>query len=210
VRFLCLSDVHGDADALAAVLREGRDRGYDQLVVCGDLLFPGPKPLDTWKLLLDQKALCVQGVSDRALATLDPDELKAETPEQAQRVELLRSVHESLGELIIARLGRLPANARLPLENGQEMLIVHGCPADPMVAMSIDMDDDEINALIGDEAADLIVCGASHVPFERVVADTQIVNVGCVGDRPTPGVAHATLIETLPMGVQISPFIVEL
>ncbi|HEX2880522.1 MAG TPA: metallophosphoesterase family protein [Polyangiaceae bacterium] len=210
MRFLCLSDVHGDADALAAVLREGRDRGYDQLVVCGDLLFPGPKPLDTWKLLLDQKALCVQGVSDRALASLDPDELKAETPEQTQRIELLRNVHESLGELIIARLGRLPASARLPLENGQEMLIVHGCPADPMVAMSIDMDDDEINALIGDEAADLIVCGASHVPFERVVADTQIVNVGCVGDRPTPGIAHATLIETLPMGVQITPFVVEL
>jgi predicted phosphodiesterase len=210
VRFLCLSDVHGDADALAAVLREGRVQGYDQLVACGDLLFPGPKPLDTWKLLLEQRALCVQGVSDRALATLDPDELKAETPEQVQRLELLRNVHESLGELIIARLGRLSATARLPLENGQEMLIVHGSPADPTVAMSIDMDDDEINALIGDEAADLIVCGASHVPFERIVADTQIVNVGCVGDRPTPGIAHATLIETLPMGLQITPFVVEL
>jgi predicted phosphodiesterase len=210
VRFLCISDIHGDADALAAVLREGRVHGYDQLVVCGDLLFPGPKPLDTWKLLLEQHALCVQGVSDRALATLDPDELQAQTPEQEVRLQLLRNVHESLGELIIARLGRMPATARLPLENGQELLIVHGSPADPTVAMSIDMDDDEINALIGDEAADVIVCGASHVPFERIVADTHIINVGCVGERPTEGVAHATLLETLTMGVQVTPFTVEL
>jgi hypothetical protein len=76
--------------------------------------------------------------------------------------------------------------------------------------MSLDMDDDELNALIGDEAADLIVCGGSHVPFERIVADTHIINVGCVGDRPTPGVAYATLLETLPMGVQVTPFVVEL
>jgi predicted phosphodiesterase len=210
MRFLCISDTHGDADALLTVLAQGKERGYEQLVVCGDLLFPGPKPLETWKALTEHKALCVQGLADRALAELDPDELSATTPEQAARLDLLHSTHTALGELIIARLGKMPTTARLPLENGQEMVIVHGSPADPTVAMSVDMSDDELSVLIGDDPADIIVCGASHVPFTRVIGDTQIVNVGCVGDRPTPGFAHATMIETLSMGLGIEQFVVDL
>lgn len=210
MRFLCISDVHGDAKALAAVLEQGKQRGYDQLVVCGDLLFPGPQPLETWKLLMDHHALCVQGLSDRAISEIDPDALQPKTPEEQARVDRLNELHEALGELIVARLGKLPPTARLPLENGQEMLVVHGSPSDPTTSMSVEMDDDELNALLGDDPADIIVCGGSHVPFTRVVSEAQIVNVGCVGDRPTEGFANATLIETLTMGVGIEQFVIDL
>jgi predicted phosphodiesterase len=206
---LCISDVHGDARALATVLAQGKERGYEQLIVCGDLLFPGPEPLETWKLLLEHKALCVQGLSDRAIAALDPDSLSAQTPEEQERLQRLHDLHESLGELIVARLGKLPPTARLPLVNGQEMLVVHGSPADPTTAMSVEMTDEELDALIGDDPADIVVCGGSHVPFTRVVVETQIVNVGCVGERPTAGFAHATLIEILSMGVGIEQFVVD-
>ena len=56
MRFLCISDIHGHAGALRKVLAEGKDRGYDQLIVCGDHLFPGPAPLETWKILLREIA----------------------------------------------------------------------------------------------------------------------------------------------------------
>ncbi|HTM43447.1 MAG TPA: metallophosphoesterase family protein, partial [Polyangiaceae bacterium] len=139
----------------------------------------------------------------------DPDELRASTPAESARLELLHKTHAALGELIIARLGKLPPTARLPLANGQEMLVVHGSPADPSVAMGVEMTDDELNALLGDEPADIVVCGASHVPFTRVVGDTQIVNVGCVGERPTAGFANATTIDTLSMGLGIEQFVID-
>src|SRR5690606_16654716 len=37
VRLLCISDVHGHADALGAVLATAERQGYDRLVVLGDL-----------------------------------------------------------------------------------------------------------------------------------------------------------------------------
>ncbi|HEY5956835.1 MAG TPA: metallophosphoesterase family protein, partial [Polyangiaceae bacterium] len=135
MRFLCLSDIHGHAAALEAVLAEAEHWGYDQVIVCGDLCFPGPKPLDVWKRLVQLNALCVQGLTDLALAELDPDELHPQNEHEQARLSRLIATHRELGELIIARLGRLTTTARLPLESGHEMLVVHGSPVDPTIAM---------------------------------------------------------------------------
>jgi predicted phosphodiesterase len=115
-------------------------------------------------------------------------------------------VRTELGELILARIARLPPTFRLPLEDGGELVLVHGSPADPLEAISHDMSDEEISALIGDDPADLVVCGGSHVPFDRVVSGVRVINVGSVGEAPSaeglPGRgagaihADATLIET--------------
>jgi predicted phosphodiesterase len=210
MRFLCLSDIHGHARALAAVLDEGRVRGFDQLLVCGDLCFPGPAPLDVWKTLLEQRAVCVQGLSDRAVASVDPDKLSATNPEERARILRLKKLKAELGELIVARLGKLPRIARLPLESGHTLLMVHGSPADPTEPFTEDMTEEEMLALLGDEPGDLIVCGGSHTAFQCVVADVQIVNVGSVGEAPGGGYAHATLIETSTTGVAVTQFTVSL
>jgi predicted phosphodiesterase len=210
MRFLCVSDIHGHAAALRAVIEEARAREFHQLLVCGDLLFPGPEPLATWKILVEHGALCVQGVVDRAVASVDPRSLKPENDEQAARIEQLVAAKAALGELIVARLGKLAMTARLPLESGDELLVVHGSPADPTEAMTFDMSDEEINALVGDDPADIVVCGASHVPFVRKLDDVDIVGVGSVGEAPGGIVAHATLIDSTPVGVSLDQFEVAL
>jgi len=210
MRFLCLSDIHGHAAALRAVLAEGEARGFDQVIACGDLLFPGPEPLETWRLLVERRALCVQGLVDRAIATIDPKKLRATTAEQRDRIERLVAARNALGELIVARLGKLATTARLPLENGDEMVIVHGSPADPTEPFTADMSDEEISALIGDDPADLIVCGGSHVPFHRQLDRIHVVNVGSVGEAPGGLVAHGTLIDAGTFGITLEQFEVEL
>jgi predicted phosphodiesterase len=210
MRFLCISDIHGHAAALRRVLEDAEAREFHQLVVCGDSLFPGPAPLETWKILIERRALCVQGLSDRALYEVDPSKLKAATSEQQARIQRLTEVQRELGELIIARLGKLPTSARLPLESGEEALVVHGSPADPTEAMCSDMEDAELSALMGDDPADIVICGASHVPFGRQLGDVKIVNVGSVGESPAAGFAHATIIDASSAGVSIEQFDVEL
>ena len=201
VRLLCISDIHGNAAALAAVLATAERRGYDRILVAGDLCFPGPEPLETWRRLTQANALCVQGVGDRALALVDPAAVKAKTEHERARLNRLAEVRKDLGELILARLARLPLSTRIPMEDGGELVLVHGSPADPMEPLSHDMSDEEISALLGDDPADLVICGGSHVPFDRMVAGVRVVNVGSVGEAP-PGHgssslhADATWIET--------------
>ena len=207
---MCISDIHGEAAALDAVIKEADSLGWDQLVACGDLCFPGPAPLAVWKTLLSHRALCVQGVGDRALAQIDPNKLSATSEVERNRIERLRQVQHELGEIIVTRIGQLPTVATLPIESGHTLLAVHGSPLDPSEPFSVEMSDDELIALLGDEPGDIIICGGSHVPFDRSVADVRIVNVGSVGEAPGGGYANFTIVTTSALGINVAQHVVTL
>lgn len=209
---LCISDVHGNLDALRAVLATAERRAFHKLLVAGDIVFPGPEPLETWRRLTAAGAVMVQGLSDRAVAVVDPESVRPKNEHEKARLDLMRTTREALGELILQRLRKLPTHQRIPLEDGGELLLVHGSPADPGEALTHDMSDQEIDALLGDDPADVVVCGASHVPFDRMVSGVRIVNVGSVGEAPGAGprVAHATWIESTPSGLHVEQILVPL
>ncbi len=219
MRWLCISDVHGDADALSAVLATAERRGYARILAAGDLVFPGGKPLETWRRLTQAKAICVQGVGDQAVATLDPQSLRGRDDHERTRLDHLTRVRAELGELVLARLARLPKVERIPIGAktgpfaGGELILVHGSPVDPTEPFTFDMTDEEMAALIGDDPADIIVCGGSHVPFDRVVAGVRIINVGSVGEAiGSPGARHAdaTFLEIRDGVVTVEQFAVPL
>lgn len=199
MRLLCISDIHGHADALGAVLAMGEKRGYDKLLVAGDLCFPGPEPLAVWQRLAQVGAIVARGASDRALAALDPGTLRARGEDEERRLSRFREVRRDLGDLVIERLARLPDKVRLPLDDGRELLLVHGSPHDALEPLGHDMSDVELGALLGDDPADVVVCGGSHVPFDRVVRGVRIVNVGSVGESPAGPHADAFFVTTTPV-----------
>ena len=220
---LCVSDIHGNLDALRAVLATAEKRSFHKLLVAGDVVFPGAEPLETWRRLTAAGAVMVQGVSDKALATLDPNALRPRSEHERMMIERMKHVRAELGDLILERVKRLPTHVRIPLEDGGELLLVHGSPTDPAEAISFDMTDDEIDALLGDDPADVVVCGMSHTPFHRMIGDVHIVNVGSIGEAPDglasppsygtderPIVAHATWIESTPRGIIVEPITVPL
>jgi predicted phosphodiesterase len=214
---LCLSDIHGQLDALRAVLATAERRSFQKLLVAGDVVFPGPEPLETWRRLAAAGAVIVQGLTDKAVATLDPEGLRPTSEHEEKMVERMREVKDALGELILQRVRRLPTHERISLEDGGELVLVHGSPVDPGEALTFDMSDEEINALLGDDPADVVVCGMSHVPFDRMVGDVRVINVGSVGEAPdgremVPGrassIAHATWIESTPAGITVEQVVI--
>jgi len=223
---LCIADIHGNLDALRAVLATAERRSFHKLLVAGDIVFPGSAPLETWRRLNAAGAIMVQGVSDRAVATLNPNAIHPKSDHERIMVERMKAVRAEFGDIILQRILRLPTRVRVPLENGGELLLVHGSPADPSEALTFDMSDEEMNAMLGDDPADVIVCGMSHSPFHRTIGGVQIVNVGSVGEAPDglpraptypyreyrerPMVAHATWIESTPRGISVEPIEVPL
>jgi len=87
---------------------------------------------------------------------------------------------------------------------------VHGSPLDPSEPFSIDMTDDELIALLGDQPGDIVVCGGSHVAFDRAIADVRIVNVGSVGEAPGGGYANFTIVTTSALGINVQQHVVPL
>jgi predicted phosphodiesterase len=193
-----LSDIHGRLDALDAVIEETRRAGATQWLVAGDLLTEGPDPLGVWRRLQEIKARCTRGVSDSALATVDVEKLRPQNDQERERLEAFMATRRAVGELVLENLRRLPLTLRVPLIDGAELLMVHGAPIDPFQEITQDMEDEEILALVADDPADLVVCGASHVPFQRALDTVHIVNVGSVGKAPEGRIAHYSILNPVP------------
>ncbi|WP_083458000.1 metallophosphoesterase family protein [Sandaracinus amylolyticus] len=189
-----LADIHGNLAALDAVLQDIRRRDVGIVYVAGDLLFGGDDPLAVWKRLVEVKAKCVRGLSDAALATLDPTRMSPADEVQRERMERFLRTRTAVGELVLKYLERLPDSMRIPLVDGREIVVVHGSPADPTTELSHDMSDEEMMALIADDPADIVACGGSHVPFQRDVDEVRVIGLGSVGESPEGGIAHYTVV----------------
>jgi putative phosphoesterase len=189
-----LSDIHGNIRALEAVLEELSRRDVTDVYVAGDLLLGGDAPVEVFKRLSQLGAKCVRGLSDSALISVQPSSLQPEGEIQEQMAERFAQTREAVGELALKFLEKLPETRRIPMVDGSEVLVVHGSPADPTVEISHDLEDEEILALLADDPADIVVCGASHVPFQRDLDGVRVVNVGSVGAAPEGQVAHFTVI----------------
>ena len=63
--------------------------------------------------------------------------------------------------------------------------------------------------LLADDPADIVICGATHVPFARVIDEVQVINVGSVGLAPGGGVAHYTVLRPKVSGPVIEQTWVE-
>jgi predicted phosphodiesterase len=174
-----LSDVHGNLMALEVVLAELERLDVKRVYVAGDLLLG---------------AICTRGPSDLALGSVDPGSLVPIDEEQRRQARLFAETRAAIGDLVAERLRRLPEQQRIPLVDGREVLMVHGSPADNNREIGHDLSDDEVLALLNDDPADIIVCGSTHVPFQRAVEEYHIVNVGSVGAAPEGPIAHYTVV----------------
>jgi len=195
-----LSDIHGNTQALEAVLKELKSRLIKDIFIAGDLILGGGEPMEAWKAIQRVNARCVCGPSDVALARVDAKLLKPHDEEEAEKVRAFATAQRALGDIVLKRLAQLPRQLRLPLIDGRELLLVHGSPKDPFELISHDMDEDELRLMLGDDPADIIVCGGTHVPFGRIVDEVQIINVGSVGSAPEGRFAHYTIISPQTVG----------
>ena len=193
--FAFISDVHGNLTALEAVLAAIDQSGVRDIYCAGDLLLGGDAPLDCWRLLREREVQCTRGASDTALATIDPKVLVAPSEAHQEDLRAFIRARDAIGDLVVEELRRLPLQMRIPLISGGEMLMVHDSPLPSGGDITHDMPDEELEMLLNGEVADVVICGASHIPFERRIEDVHVVSVGSVGQSPEGPNAHYTIIQ---------------
>jgi hypothetical protein len=206
-----LADIAGNLAALEAVLTGCRQAGASAIFVAGGICQRGDDPLGVWQRLQEVGARCTRGAADLALATIDPGNLRPIDEAQRAATDRLRWTKAQLGELILARIRRLPDTLRVELQSGAELAVMYGCPRDPLTPLSLDLDDDEILAAVGDDVADVIVSGGAGVPFVRPLDGLTVVGAGSVGEAPEnrgrtkDRAAHFTLVSPSDEGLRIEP-----
>jgi putative phosphoesterase len=193
VRVAALCDVHGNLPALTAVLAEVDELGADTIVVGGDVA-SGPMPVATLDALRARDARFVRGNADRVLdlrGANDGDEW----------VRHRRWVAARLGEERLAFLAALPLDLTLNLDGLGRVRFCHGAPGSDELTITRLTPDERLRELLAGVDERVVVCGHTHVQFDRAVDGIRIVNAGSVGMpyEAEPGAYWALLDEDVEL-----------
>lgn len=180
MRVAALYDVHGNLPALEAVLDDVRRAGVDEVVVGGDVV-PGPMPREALARLLELEVPVrfIRGNGEReVLAWMRGTESDA-VPERFR--EVMRWVARQLGPEEERVLAGWPETLRATVEGVGEVLFCHATPRSDTEVFTRATPEERLLPVFAGAGAPVVVCGHTHMQFDRSVGAVRVVNAGSVG-----------------------------
>jgi putative phosphoesterase len=176
-----LYDIHGNAPALEAVLDEARASGARQVIIGGDVV-PGPMPAESLAMLraLEIPTQCIRGNGDRVvLAARRGEDISSEVPEAFRDVIYWNA--QQIDDDTAAWMTAWPTTLQLQTAHGGRVLFCHATPQNDTDVFTAGTQEQHLLPLFRTVDADLVVCGHTHMQFDRRVGVTRVVNAGSVG-----------------------------
>jgi len=180
MRVAAIYDIHGNLPALEAVLHEISQRKVDQIVVGGDVL-PGPMPPETLERLrnLDAPAHFIYGNGEVAVLQQMAGKEPASVPQTFRPI--IRWTAEQLHPEHQQWLSTWPKTVTLEIAGLGSVLFCHASPQNENDIFTRLTPDNHLLPLFEGLDAATVVCGHTHVQFDRKIGPTRVVNAGSVG-----------------------------
>src|SRR5688572_26206112 len=204
MRVAALYDIHANLPALEAVLEEVRVADVDQIVVGGDVL-PGPMPCATLALLraLDIPVTFIHGNGDLAvlaqIGVTDPERITywgttTGEPLPEPHRTILRWTALQIHPQYADELRSWPKTYRIRIEDLGDTLFCHGTPRSETEIFTRLTPEEALVPVFARLDVDLVVCGHTHMQFDRTIGGIRVVNAGSVGmPFGSPGAEWALL-----------------
>jgi predicted phosphodiesterase len=175
-----LYDIHGNLPALDAVLHEIRDARVDRIIVGGDVL-PGPMPRETLARLLGLEipVQFILGNGDRAVLEHIAGHDTASLPEHVRA--LVRHSAEQLDRDQLRHVAGWPQTLCLDVHGIGDVLFCHATPRNDTEIFTRLTPEGRLLPVFEGVTAAVVVCGHTHMQFERTVGSIRVVNAGSVG-----------------------------
>ena len=180
MRVAAIYDIHANLPALEAVLQDIRQAEVDHVVVGGDV-FPGPMPRETIACLLDLDipVQFIQGNGDREVLARMRGTETGNVPEQFR--ESLRWVAQQLHPEYEQLLASWPKTLRVQIRGLGDVLFCHATPRNDTEVFTRLTPEDRLLPVFEELFVPIVVCGHTHMQFDRTVGRIRVVNAGSVG-----------------------------
>jgi predicted phosphodiesterase len=194
MRVAALYDIHANLPALEAVLEDVRKAAVDLVVVGGDVL-PGPMPRESLDRLfaLDIPVQFIHGNGDRVVLAQMAGKEISEVPQPYR--EVIRWTAQQLRLEDERLLAGWPSSCRVVIDGLGEVLFCHATPRNDTECFTKMTSEERLAPVFAGVNAAVVVCGHTHMQFDRMVGNVRVVNAGSVGMpfAPPPG-AHWLLL----------------
>ena len=191
MRVAALYDIHANLPALEAVLQDIRQADVDQVVVGGDVV-PGPMPRETLRRLLDLD-LPVQFIHGNCelavlaqMAATEPGSVTYRGTTSGEPLpdslrEGYRWTAQQLQPDYEPVFASWPKTLRLEIRGLGEVLFCHSTPRSETEIFTRLTPEDRLLPLFEGLQVSVVVCGHTHMQFDRMIGRTRVVNAGSVG-----------------------------
>jgi len=179
MRVAALYDIHANLPALEAVMQEVRQARVDQIVVGGDI-FPGLMPRETltYLLNLDIPVQFIRGNCEEDVLAL----MRGGTSTVPERfLEGFRWVTQQLDPEYEPLIASWPLTLQIEIAGVGEVLFCHATPRNVNEIFTQLTAEDLLLPVFEAVNAAVVVCGHTHMQFDRMVGETRVVNAGSVG-----------------------------
>jgi putative phosphoesterase len=180
MRVAAIYDIHGNLPALEAVLENIGREGADLIVVGGDVVV-GPMTVEVIDRLLGVKTPVefIQGnAEDSVLTEMAGKEHVMPFPEPIR--DLLRWEAQQLTRFASVLRG-WPMTVRHHVAGLGDVLFCHATPRDLNEIFVETTPADVLASIFEAASADVVVCGHTHMQFDRTIGRVRVVNAGSVG-----------------------------
>lgn len=180
MRVAALYDIHGNLPALEAVLHEVSEAQVERIVVGGDVV-PGPMTRESLERLLDLKlpVQFIQGNCEVAVLAEMVGQEAYPLPEQVR--ETIRWTARELQAKYQQVFARWPKTLRMKIPRLGEVLFCHGTPRNENEIFTRLTPEERLLPVFESFGVAVVVCGHTHMQFNRTVGKTRVVNAGSVG-----------------------------
>ena len=190
MKIAVISDIHGNMEAIEAVMKDIEEQNCDKIFVLGDYAMAGPEPKKAIEYFMgklnDSTLEMIQGNTDLMIVNYTEElytSLKDKAPVMAEALK--KNVLE-LNDEEKQFLKHLPVHKELELD-GVKFLLVHGSPRRNNEDILPDMPIEKVEEMINGVDADVILCGHTHLPCGYQTSNKKtVVNVGSIGRPFTP------------------------
>ena len=180
MRVAALYDIHGNLPALEAVLQDIRQAEVDHVVVGGDVV-SGPMPRETLTCLLDLD-IPVQFILGNGEVEVLAQMAGVDTGNVPERFrESVRWVVQQLHPEYEQLLAGWPKTLRLEIGGLGEVLFCHATPRSDTEVFTRLTPEDRLLPLFEGLNVPVVVCGHTHMQFDRTIGSIRVVNAGSVG-----------------------------
>ena len=180
MRVAAIYDIHGNLPALEAVLQDIRRVGVDRVVVGGDVV-PGPMCRGVMECLLglEMPVQFIHGNCEREMLAVAASVGKSSLPERYQSA--LRWVAQELGTEYQQLMASWPGTLAVEIEGLGKVLFCHATPRDDNEIFTRLTPEDRLLPVFSEVNTPVVVCGHTHMQFDRAVDGVRVVNAGSVG-----------------------------